>query len=330
MRRQATLALSSNGTLGAMPRADMHPRSGAVHASRARGPGPRKTLPMFRRLDHWLKDADPDEMVLYHYTSAQSLGRIIDGGALKYSPYSMMNDPREAKEWVAEVIVAAGGVSTDALQEADAAGARVDVLLRRGARLASFTLDRHPRPEAPPAALFHKGWARANMWAAYGGSHTGACLVFDRQLMVEQLDLFPRMSNADVFSYGRVLYADTPISIPLVIAEVRQHGVDAVLDDYQTRRGAVSALYFTKNSDWSAEQEFRIIRVGWDLPETEWETPLFVPIADALRAVVLGDAFEFAEVEDVRRSLTRRWPAATLARCAWDRAAPVLEDAVGN
>lgn len=48
--------------------------------------------------------------------------------------------------------------------------------------LACMTMD---NPSATgPVSTWDRGWARSRMWAQYGESHRGVCLVFDRESMV--------------------------------------------------------------------------------------------------------------------------------------------------
>jgi len=131
---------------------------------------------------HWLEDAAPDEMLLFHYTKEDKLRNILRGGELWLSPYAFTNDPRETKEWVADVITDASAGDRDTQRLADEVRSQADTILRGGARLACFTLDRPPTADAEPSSKFHRGWGRARMWLQYAGDHTGACLVFARDV----------------------------------------------------------------------------------------------------------------------------------------------------
>jgi uncharacterized protein (DUF2132 family) len=272
---------------------------------------------------HWLADVQPDDLVLYHYTSATTLRSILETRTMRFSPYTKTNDPREYKEWIADVLLAGEDNDPTTPADADSARRQADILLRRGARLACFTVDRSAVAESSTGMLFHKGWARANMWAQYAQQHSGACLAFDRALLVEQADVHRPAGNGDLFSFGRVVYADAPIHIPLSMEDVRANGIESVLDDYQTWRGVASGLYFTKNTDWASEQEFRIVIVRWNLPEDQWDVPLGIPLGESLRAVVIGEAFAASDVQPLRRWL-EKWPEVDLIRCVWDRGAPSL------
>jgi hypothetical protein len=274
-------------------------------------------------MNHWLADDGRDPMLLFHYTRAETLDKILDGGRLRLSTYASTNDPRETKEWVAEVVLAAELERPDLLVEAQEARRMADRILRRGARLACFTLDRAPAPGAEIGSLFHRGWARSRMWSQYAEEHSGACLVFRRDVMVEQVDRHRPLADGDLFSCGAVTYLDTPLRIPLVMAEVAARGVLEALDDLQVRRGVAGELYFTKNTDWASEEEFRIVVVRWNLPLPELDNPLDIPFGGALRAVVVGDGYLEANLPGLLHRMAG-YPEVEIVRCSWEGGAPVL------
>src|SRR5687767_14349603 len=108
-----------------------------------------------------LTGSEPNETLLFHYTKRETLWKILEGGELQLSPYASTNDPRETKEWVAEVIHEARDTDKTTAQVADEIRNLADSVLRGGARLACFTLDREMLEGAEVDSLFHRGWGRA-------------------------------------------------------------------------------------------------------------------------------------------------------------------------
>ena len=278
---------------------------------------------------HVLQDQDVDDQKLYHYTTATTLAKILDSGALRMDPYSRTNDPREQKEWVPLFTMPPGPerppekyLATSA-DDARAAELATDRYLRRGARLACFTLDRQRAQNATAGTLFHRGWARARMWEQYSGRHTGACLVFERSELVRLVDEHLPHGDGDLFSCGSVTYDDQALTIPLPWMEVVDQGIDAVLDDFQVRKGAADQLYFTKNTDWRSEEEFRIVCVQWNVSDEEEDQPITVPYESSLLAIVLGEHFPDTELS-VIRSRTGLASSVDLLRCEWHSGVPCL------
>ena len=117
-----------------------------------------------------LQDQEVTEDLLYHYTSADTVAKILDSGTVRLGPYTRTNDPREQKEWIPLFTMPSGPgrpperYLSSSEEEYEAAQRATDRYLRRGARLACFTLDRPRSGDATPGTLFHRGWARARMW----------------------------------------------------------------------------------------------------------------------------------------------------------------------
>jgi hypothetical protein len=125
-----------------------------------------------------LRSLDPPSDFLYHYTRGDTLRLILDGATLRLGPYAQTNDPAENQRWFFSM---SGAVTPE--REDDSAYWRdteaADRLTRRRAKLSCLTMDRPHDPDNG-YGYFHRGWARARMWAQYAGAHSGACLVFDK------------------------------------------------------------------------------------------------------------------------------------------------------
>ena len=163
------------------------------------------------------------------------------------------------------------------------------------------------------------------MWEQYAGRHTGACLVFERSELVGLVDENLPHGDGDLFSYGSVTYEDQALTIPLPWMEVVDQGIDAVLDDFQVRKGAADHLYFTKNTDWRSEEEFRIVCVQWNVSDEEEDQPITIPYESSLLAIVLGEHFPDTELS-VIRSRAGLSSGVDLLRCGWHSGVPCLFD----
>ncbi len=268
----------------------------------------------------WLTELDPTPgRLLYHYTTADTLAKILGNATLRLSPYANTNDPRESKEWYPRIILSAGGISPDTLATASEARQRSDRLLRRGARVACFTVDGSHHADAEAGSLFHRGWARARMWDQYASRHSGACLVFDRDRLVEQVDSHVPHGNNDLLTWGAVTYADECMDLELHMSEVLIYGLDLAVDQLQTAKGVVNKIYLTKNRDWASEQEWRFVAVRWDLPDTELADAVSIPYGESLKAVVVGEHFTQTELSPMRDELEG---SVALARCEWENGCP--------
>ena len=280
--------------------------------------------------DHfsWLTTQNPGhEEHLYHYTSAETLERIVTGGTLKFGTLSSTNDPAENKEWVAELFFSSlhTGSTVVGTDDLNSVIQDIDRLLRRNACLACFTLDRLPHPAVQGTFLFHLGWARARMWHQYGDRHEGACMVFNRMNFLESMDeANSEAAESRERSWGRVQYFDQPKDFKIALDAVRRRGLADLLEDFRTATGMPASLYFRKNTDWESEQEFRAINIRSDPATDQDDQPIFVPYGKSLEAVILGEHY----VQPEGQSLWTHLSEVPTYRCVWLDGAPTLESFV--
>jgi hypothetical protein len=282
---------------------------------------------MRTQIRHWLteeEDASFDGTLLYRYIGPDGLIMTLDSWRLRLNTWQAMVDPRERKEWrtsdVIDGALRAMPPYTQAELEAD-----FDRLLRRGARMSSLTDDRPPEPVDAAPWLSQRGWARSAMWDRYAARHTGACLVFTRDDLLPQVEAANPLTSGAIRSWGRICYVDAPISLTVSADIASSEHLREVLDDTTTQRGVARDLYGTKLSDWASEREFRIIDILWDLPPTTLDDPLYVPIGESLKAIILGEEYPTTTARDLLHGLPRGLDSPEVLRCTWERGVPFLE-----
>jgi hypothetical protein len=81
----------------------------------------------------------------------------------------------------------------------------------------------------------------------------------------------------------------------------------------------------TKNTDWAYETEVRIAVINLYLDEHELDTPVHVPLADCLKAVIFGQAHPAPRViaAGIQNALGSDSP--EFFQCQWEHGAPKLE-----
>jgi hypothetical protein len=276
-------------------------------------------------VDHFLSNlaVEPQEL-LFHYTGRCTLQKILTSGNIRMNTLDKMNDPRERKDWIArQLVMHEGGVSQESLMQQDEVLAQPNVLLRRGARIACFTEERHPLPDADPDSLFHRGWARARMWLQYAEDHKGACVVFDYRLLADSLDKARRLEDGDVFSISPMKYVDKPLHIALQGSFATKAEIQDALYELTDDGRNIADLFFTKNTDWQSEEEVRVLALLWKWSE-EVAGPLDLPYGDSLRAVVLGE--DFGTPDWLHQALkSRSLPEEDVLRASWVDGAPILK-----
>lgn len=278
---------------------------------------------------HWLSDEDPpSDRCVYRYTGVDGLLATVLRGELRMGLWTQLNDPRERKEWHAADLIGGGRGLHAAPPLTDyELLAEVDRILRRGARLACFTLDDKPTSGGAAGQLFHRGWARSAMWDRYAAQHRGACLVFDQASLFEKVRDWAEFNVRDgnITTQGCVKYKDAPIVIEIDGTYNSLNKLHSELNDISMKSHFITDLYMTKCCDWSAEREFRIVQVLWNIPDAELDEPIYIPIIDSLRAIVIGEAF--CDVTTLKRAVSFAFPVnpPDLLRCIWLDGAPAIE-----
>ncbi|SPM40209.1 hypothetical protein MNAB215_2405, partial [Mycobacterium numidiamassiliense] len=257
---------------------------------------------------------------VFRYMGSDGLDATIRYRGLRMNVWSNMNDPREAKQWESTGSLTAIHPYTNAEMTQ-----RLDDVLRRSAHLMSLSLDRDRSPDAEPDSLFHRGWAKAPMWANYANAHEGVCLVLDFPAVCEALEEHVGFKTSRYRNWGRINYADRPIRIDITGAFADQAALDEALYNFLETRYTMSGLHMTKNTEWDYERELRLAVVDRDLENHELDTPINLPLGNCIRAVIFGDAYP--DPAGTARTITTALSpnAPEFLQCRWIVGAPGLE-----
>lgn len=155
----------------------------------------------------------------YHYTSMCNAVSILISKELRLSKLDRLNDINE------RVRITFGGKNF---------GEDVKTELEKYAQL-SLTMD-GKRP----------GYAIPALWGHYGDKGEGACLVFSKNVI---LDNIPDDAHSGIIHYMGEYYGDMSSSI---ICD------DNVAENFF--KNNIGNIFFYKTKDWEYEQEFRIVR----------------------------------------------------------------------
>lgn len=233
------------------------------------------------------------EQYLYHYTTADTAIRhILATGTLRMSPFTAVNDPREAKHWLIEKLLNPGN---DATEELAFMERTASLALKGDCKLLCFTQDAPEAANAPAlpidfdfATVWHRGFCRQRMWAQYAstvGVSDGVCLVFDAARL--EAALTAALPPSAFFRPGNVRYENR---IPFSTSEltfdyerIKSNGMDAAIKEHLDVHWR--ALFFTKAADWRDEREFRYLVSN--VPDNYF----VFSFKDALKSIVAGPDF---------------------------------------
>lgn len=221
---------------------------------------------------------------LYHYTSAETaIEHIIRKKQLKLGRYVNTNDPRETKNW--EFSLGTNEKRDLSKYDLKEISQRFTHTLKYRTNLSCFCQDRmltgdHTRD------IFDRGFGKSRMWAQYTDNHKGVCIVFDRSII--------RKAVEDQFGAKFPVYGGPVIYKDRLITEVNNPLRGYTIDvDFLEKLGFEEyvkahveshhkALFFEKVTDWSNENEFRVVVFG------EREEDLYLNIDNAIAGVVFG------------------------------------------
>jgi hypothetical protein len=220
---------------------------------------------------------------LFHYTRPDAaLEHILPSGRLRFGHLPSTNDPREfAPVWSA----VAGFVGDEPLTTRSPFELieEASELLRGSVHLLCLTEDR-PSPWKTKYG-YGNGPRRARMWAQYSANHTGVCLCFDRQRLIDaahdQLETGPDRTVLD----RPVRYLnenEAPRGLTLIQPEA-ERDLPAYIEAMVEQNP--HDLFFTKDWDWSSETEYRFLLRGATKEEES------IDVREALEAVIVGPKF---------------------------------------
>lgn len=227
--------------------------------------------------------------------------------------FGQTNDPREAKQWLPSLSTTNDFGALGNQEFADLLAA-LDSRLRLRAKVLCLTRDRTATDEI---GLHARGWARARMWSQYAADHAGCCLILDAEALRGRVN--DSAGDASWF-HGAVNYADRAVAgsdgiLSFSLELLRERGVETVANEYIESHW--SSLFFTKNTDWQSEEEFRFVIL--DDKSEHW-----IDIRDCLRGVVVGSEFPNTELSVLPGRLERlgldRLPVAHLS---WHNGSPI-------
>lgn len=192
-----------------------------------------------------------DDGYLYHFTTAESLLKIVENMTLKLSSFTLLNDLNEDDLNCER----SGGIDFIDIQN----------YIREHCRLICFTQNYKRKGDFK----CHSGCNHPRMWAQYADNSQGACLVINEKKFLKR--------NTKAFEGKFYKIADVNYPSSLFNKNIKTH----------TDKGGFiqenwKHLFFKKYIDWEHEHERRLF--GIDLPE-------FLSIDGCIEFICFGRRF---------------------------------------
>jgi hypothetical protein len=157
-----------------------------------------------------LRDLNINQYV-YHYTRQEiALTNILSSKTIRLGPLSKTNDPRETKSWTFGLIPEHGDLPSDPVkrkQEVERLMSLFDAAnaIRANCKVFCVTMD-DPAYDPGEFHEFKRGFGHSRMWAQYGESHKGCCIIFHKNQLHEAI--FKELNHRSTLYFEPVEYSD--------------------------------------------------------------------------------------------------------------------------
>lgn len=231
---------------------------------------------------------------------------ILRNNSLRLGSLLATNDPYETMMWVFSIgsswsvqkPLSSAEVTNWAERNPD-----YNRIIRHGCKVLCVSED---AKNAGKLDSHERAYGKPRMWAQYGGNHTGVCLLFDKQALNNVLQKHFQGSQSVMsgsIEYGDVHESCHPAWLDYMEAfhisgdKLAASGLENVLRSHRDKH--MQMFFFRKNRDWESESEYRWIVRG------KTNDPEFIPVDDALRAILLGANFAPARLAEVHEYCKR-------------------------
>lgn len=229
---------------------------------------------------------DDNPQYLYHYTKVETaIEKILPFCELKMFPLSQMNDPEENLMHEVEPY----NYIKDLNYEPNyISRLPIASLIRNETLIASFSIDKKNQSNGNFEEV--KGCHLQRMWAYYGGSNKGLCLMINYEKFIkENAKLISDFEIIDSnVKYDNLNFRDIPEQLFGRSAESYEKESNTSKDFWhskQTDKGFIENRLFTKNKDWEGESEYRFLAFK------KYPEDIVFSIKESLEYIILGVHF---------------------------------------
>jgi hypothetical protein len=235
-----------------------------------------------------------DDNALYHYTTSCAVVNILKTQCLRLSHLTKANDPKEIEPALRENHkIELNKYRMYCIQFFEYYGNNVKYF--------SFTKDIQSDNFSDYTEkkfydyLCNKGFNRPRMWAQYAENHSGACVCFNKENLLDKFKknkkiiqpfYFDDINYVNYIDYTKTVKTETEFSseehIEFIDIITDDDIIDNKLEIERKMRKYYLEYFFTKLSDWSDEKEKRILAFSGKMSEIE------VDISRTIKYIVLG------------------------------------------
>ena len=271
---------------------------------------------------------------IYHFTSAETtIDHILPSLKLRFSPYTKTNDPYETKNW--SITIKNSLEEIDKINDQNLKSKVIDQVMdfnysrfdfinkmKERIKVLCFSEDIKDFNLDHKASYFgfKRGWGYPRMWAQYGHNHKGVCLMFNKEILKEEIKT--GLQAKYQFFSKKIEYTDelantdiNKIDFKDIVENGVENSIAKKIEDH------IRIFFFRKANDWRDEREFRIVLLSNSNHDGKDEY-VFSSVKNSLKVIVLGGDIEpnlENKIEELAKRLRVR-----LYKVDWEYSTPMI------
>lgn len=264
----------------------------------------------------------PADTYVCKYRTGSNAGRIAANKSLYLADLSSMGDPWESGRFGLNPVD--WGSAHPDFGKIKVEVQRASASQRGATRIISLTRDRPSGEPTSAEYAWTRGYARPRMWESYSENHRGICLVLRLSKLIASFETLTFGPGVSRF-FGHVEYA-TDLSKHFGNLAFDVSGLNLVdVDDAVAKWmfESKSALFLTKNRDWAAEDEFRLVVL-----RAHTTDPRLVPVGSAAEGLVVGERAAAADFGAAARLASALGIKFSIGQLHWANGIPELSPCV--
>lgn len=236
--------------------------------------------------------------MIYHYTKLETaLEKILQNRSLRFSSFLNVNDPNECA--FRDITVTYNRDRYD--------GSKIDVpnylkivneVRLERSKLICFSQNSEKISRMQPLTTddyYETGFFKPRMWAQYGEFSRGICLSFSKDSLVTQIE----KEHKESYLYrSKIRYSDSSKEIRRAFRFDVSDFMIENFDHYFIKEHLVKyreQLFFTKNSDWRDEREYRFLLI------TDNDKEYHVGVKGSLQGIFCGVNFPDVYIHSLKQ-----------------------------
>ena len=231
---------------------------------------------------------------LYHYTSFNTVLKILCTNKLQFSPLTETNDTSEQKPRIKYNFDIASK-SKEKVDEFE----KYWQIRSEEARLLCFSRDKKSRKKTVEMDIFDvrgRGFALPRMWAQYAENNSGVCLILKKKKLENDIiSCFPSAICSDVKYFDWDYNYKIEEKFFDELCKVIEHNPGTHNMNPYENQEVILNTFFSKDKDWESEREYRIV-----IPDSKEKYLYIENLDDYLVGIVLGEKMDKSQIMTIQ------------------------------